>query len=153
MTPQLVEIKGNDIVEKVRFCRTFDECANTNLQAVFELILQTAVMNRLPQAMLPTTLYIISDMEFDACAANSSLTNFEQAKQLYRSYGYELPHVVFWNAQSRNEQQPVKMNEQGVALVSGCNPRLFSQVMSGETNPYTYMMNIIGSERYRMICA
>ncbi len=153
MNPRLVEIKGNDIVEKVRFCRTFDECANTNLQAVFELILQTAVMNRLPQAMLPTTLYIISDMEFDTCAANSSLTNFEQAKQLYRSYGYELPHVVFWNVQSRNEQQPVKMNEQGVALVSGCNPRLFSQVMSGETDPYTYMMNVIGGERYRMICA
>ena len=153
MNPRLVEIKGNDIVEKVRFCRTFDECENTNLQAVFELILQTAVMNRLPQAMLPTTLYIISDMEFDTCAANSSLTNFEQAKQLYRSYGYELPHVVFWNAQSRNEQQPVKMNEQGVALVSGCNPRLFSQVMSGETDPYTYMMNVIGGERYRMICA
>ena len=153
MTPQLVEIKGNDIVEKVRFCRTFDECANTNLQAVFELILQTAVMNRLPQAMLPTTLYIISDMEFDTCAANSSQTNFEHAKQLYRSYGYELPHVVFWNVQSRNEQQPVKMNEQGVALVSGCNPRLFSQVMSGETDPYTYMMNVIGGERYRMICA
>ena len=153
MNPRLVEIKGNDIVEKVRFCRTFDECANTNLQAVFELILQTAVMNRLPQAMLPTTLYIISDMEFDTCAANSSLTNLEQAKQLYRSYGYELPHVVFWNVQSRNEQQPVKMNEQGVALVSGCNPRLFSQVMSGETDPYTYMMNVIGGERYRMICA
>lgn len=153
MNPRLVEIKGNDIVEKVRFCRTFDECANTNLQAVFELILQTAVMNRLPQAMLPTTLYIISDMEFDTCAANSSLTNFEQAKQLYRSYGYELPHVVFWNVQSRNEQHPVKMNEQGVALVSGCNPRLFSQVMSGETDPYTYMMNVIGGERYRMICA
>ncbi len=153
MNPRLVEIKGNDIVEKVRFCRTFDECANTNLQAVFELILQTAVMNRLPQAMLPTTLYIISDMEFDTCAANSSLTNFEQAKQLYRSYGYELPHVVFWNVQSRNEQLPVKMNEQGVALVSGCNLRLFSQVLSGETDPYTYMMNVIGGERYRMICA
>ena len=103
--------------------------------------------------MLPTTLYIISDMEFDTCAANSSQTNFEHAKQLYRSYGYELPHVVFWNVQSRNEQQPVKMNEQGVALVSGCNPRLFSQVMSGETDPYTYMMNVIGGERYRMICA
>ena len=25
--------------------------------------------------------------------------------------------------------------------------------MSGETDPYTYMMNVIGGERYRMICA
>ena len=153
MTPQLVEIKGRDIVEKVRYCRSFNEVANTDLQAVFKLILSTAVKYRLPQKDLPSTLYIVTDMEFDSCARGASLTNFEKAKALYRKHGYKLPRVVFWNVQSRNEQQPVKINEQGVALVSGCNPRLFSQVMSGETNPYTYMMNVIGGERYRMICA
>ncbi|MBQ6721836.1 MAG: DUF2828 family protein, partial [Clostridia bacterium] len=37
--PQLVEIKGNDLVEKVRYCETFNEVANTSIQKVFELIL------------------------------------------------------------------------------------------------------------------
>ena len=153
MTPQLVEIKGSDFVEKVRYCRSFDECANTDLQSVFELILAAAVRNRLPQDELPSTLYIVSDMEFDACARNSSLSNFEQAKKLYAAHGYRLPQVVFWNVQSRNEQQPVRMNEQGCALVSGCTPRIFSQVMAGEMDPYKNMLNVLMSERYAPISA
>lgn len=153
MSPRLVEIKGRDIAEKVRFCRSFNECANTNLQAVFDLILQTAVRHRLPQKQLPSTLYIVTDMEFDACASNASMTNFACAKARYQAHGYELPRVVFWNVQSRSEQQPVKMNERGVALVSGCSARIFSQVMEGELDPYRNMLHVIGSERYARIAA
>ena len=153
MTPQLVEIKGADLAEKVRYCRSFNECADTNLQAVFELILATAVKNRLPQKELPSVLYIVSDMEFNACTRNASLSNFEQAKRLYASHGYRLPQIVFWNVQSRNEQQPVKMNEQGCTLVSGCTPRIFSQVMSGVMEPYKNMLYVLLSERYAPISA
>ena len=153
MTPRLVEIKGKDIVEKVRYCRSFNEIANTNLQAVFRLILRTAVKNHVSQSDLPSTLYIVSDMEFDCCARDASLSNFENAKAMYGRYGYKLPRVVFWNVRSRNQQQPVTMNEQGVALVSGCTARIFSQVMSGEMDPYANMMSVIGGERYAMIKA
>ncbi|MBQ9721424.1 MAG: DUF2828 family protein, partial [Oscillospiraceae bacterium] len=117
MHPQLVEIKGSDILEKAQYCASYNECANTNLQAVFELILDAAVENHLPQSELPAKLYIISDMEFDVCMENSSLTNFERAKALYQAHGYTLPQVVFWNVSSRSRQQPVTMNEQGVALI------------------------------------
>ena len=153
MNPQLVEIKGKDIVEQVRYCRTFNECANTDLQKVFELILRVAVENRVPQKDLPSTLYIISDMEFDYCARNASMTNFEQAKLMYERNGYRLPRVVFWNVRSRNRQQPVCSNEQGVALVSGCTARIFSQVMKGKMDPFSNMMSVVGSDRYAMIRA
>ena len=153
MNPRLVEIKGVDIVEQVRYCRTFNECANTDIQKVFELILQAAVENRLPQKEMPSTLYIISDMEFDACAKGASMTNFESAKMAYRSHGYRLPRVVFWNVQSRNQQQPVRSNEQGVALVSGCTARIFSQVMKGEMDPYRNMLSVVDNDRYAMILA
>ena len=129
MNPRLVEIKGRDIVDKARYCETFNECANTNIQKVFELVLNAAVRNRVAQKDLPSTIYIISDMEFDSCAAGASLTNFEYAAKLFRQAGYRLPNVVFWNVSSRNQQQPVTMNEQGVALVSGCSPRIFSMVI------------------------
>ena len=153
MNPRLVEIKGQDIVEKARYCRTFNECANTNIQKVFELILNAAVRNRVPQKELPSTLYIISDMEFDSCAAGASLTNFEYAERLFRNAGYKLPNVVFWNVSSRNQQQPVTMNEQGVALVSGCSPRIFSMVMKDTLDPYAFMLSVIGRERYAQIAA
>lgn len=153
MTPRLVEIKGNDFVEKVRYCRTFNECANTNLEAVFDLILQAAVENRVPQSELPAKLYIISDMEFDACVSGAKLTNFENAKQKYARRGYKLPQIVFWNVASRHQQQPVTVNDRGVALVSGCSPRIFSMAMEGELNPYDYMLRVVNTERYAPIAA
>ena len=153
MNPRLVEIKGADLVDKVRYCEKFNEAANTNLQKVFELILKTAVENRMPQEEMPETLYIISDMEFDYCTHDANMTNFEYAKKLYASHGYHLPNVVFWNVQSRQEQVPVKMNEQGVALVSGCSPRIFSMVISNELDPYKYMLKVINTERYEPVHA
>ena len=151
--PRLVEIKGKDIVDKVRYTMGYNEVANTNIQKVFELILNTARKNALPQEELPSKIYIISDMEFDACASDASLTNFAYAKKLYGEAGYRLPDVVFWNVASRNRQQPVTVNDEGVALVSGCTPRIFSMVAGGNPNPYAFMLEVIESERYAKITA
>ncbi|MBQ5809022.1 MAG: DUF2828 family protein [Clostridia bacterium] len=151
--PQLVEIKGEDILDKVRYCHGFDEVANTNIQKVFELILNAAKKNSLPQEELPKKLYIISDMEFDCCARGASLTNFEYAKKLFADAGYILPEIVFWNVASRTRQQPVTKNEQGVALVSGCTPKLFEMVAGGALDPYAFMREVVESERYAKIVA
>lgn len=151
--PQLVEIKGEDILDKVRYCHNYNEIANTNIQKVFELILNAAKKNSVPQDEMPKKLYIISDMEFDYCTEDSSLTNFEYAKNLFAKAGYKLPEIVFWNVASRNRQQPVTKNEQGVALVSGFTPRLFSMVAGGNINPYAFMLEVVDSERYAKITA
>ena len=151
--PQLVEIKGRDILEKIRYCHDFNEVANTNIQKVFELILNAAVKHAVPQAELPTTVYIISDMEFDWCTRDASLTNFAYAERLFAEHGYRLPRLVFWNVASRNRQQPVTVNDRGVALVSGCTPRIFSMAMEGELDPWRYMLSVIGTERYAPIAA
>ncbi len=92
-------------------------------------------------------------MEFDSCVQNASSTVFDNAKVAYARFGYKLPQIVFWNVASRNRQQPVTMNDRGVALVSGCTPRIFSMVMDDELSPYDYMMSVIGSERYAAIAA
>jgi len=151
--PRLVEIKGKDIIDKVKYAATFNEVANTDIQKVFELILYTAIRNRVPQSELPATLYIISDMEFDYCTRGVDITNFEYAKRAFARNGYKLPAVVFWNVASRNQQQPVTMNERGVALVSGASPRVFSMVSSGNLSPYAFMMDTLGNERYAGILA
>ena len=151
--PRLVEIKGEDIVDKVHYCSRYGEVANTNIQKVFELILKAAVKNGVPENEMPSKIYIISDMEFDSCADDSSLSNFEYAKKIFAEAGYKLPEVVFWNVASRNTHQPVTVNEQGVALVSGCTPRIFSMVAGGIVDPYVFMMQVVESERYAKIVA
>ena len=150
---KLIELKGDTFADRLRYIASFNEIADTNIEAVFDLILRAAVKNRIPQEEMPATLYIISDMEFNSCVRNAGLTNFENAKMNYEAHGYKLPNVVFWNVQSRNRQQPVTMNEQGVALVSGCTPKLFSMVASGNIDPYSFMMEVVGSERYEKIVA
>ena len=151
--PQLVAIKGKTIAERVRYCRTFDEMANTNLERVFRLLLRTATANRLPQEELPAVLYIITDMEFDVCTEDADVTNFAWAKERFREAGYQLPRIVFWNVQSRRCQQPVKWNEQGVMLVSGCSPSIFSMAVGSRITPYGYMEHVLGGERYAGIKA
>ena len=145
--------KGQDILERVKYCTSFNEVANTNLQSVFELILRAAVKHALPQSELPQTLYIISDMEFDGCLHNADATNIEQARELFAQHGFRLPRVVFWNVASRNRQQPVTMSEQGMTLVSGASPRVFSMVQSGNLSPMAFMLDALGAERYARIQA
>lgn len=152
--PRLIGIKGNDIFGKVRYCSTFDECANTNLEATFDLILNTAVENHLSRSDIPSRMYIISDMEFDSCAeGGNSLPMFMAMKQKYAKHGYDLPEVVFWNVNSRSENIPVRMTDTGAALVSGASPAVFDMVRSGEISPEKIMNDIISNERYARICA
>ena len=117
------------------------------------MILDTAIQHQVPQKDLPATLYLISDMEFNYCVRNANATIFENAKARFAAHGYQLPRVVFWNVQSRNIQQPVTQNEQGVALVSGCTPRIFRMVSEGMLSPLEYMAQILSEERYQKISA
>jgi hypothetical protein len=151
--PRLIELKGETFLDKLEYAMTFSEIANTNIEAVFQLILNTAVKNNLPSEELPSKIVIISDMEFDYCATNAGMTNFQNAKAMFEENGYKLPDLVFWNVNSRNEQQPVTKNDRGVALVSGCTPKLFSMIAGGITDPYTFMMDVLNTPRYSVITA
>lgn len=149
--PQVIEIKGETIDEKVNYCRQFDDCGNTDLSAVFDVLLKSAVKNNIPAEEMPTTLYIISDMEFDAALSCPRKTVFQDAKANFEEAGYKLPNIVFWNVYSRNVQQPVTINDRGAVLVSGCSPTLFKMVITDDLNPYQFMLTVIESERYAPI--
>ena len=151
--PRLVQIKGADIVDKVMYCESYNECANTDIEAVFRLILTAAQTHQVPQEEMPARIYIVSDMEFDCCVEHAELTNFQNMERKYQKAGYNLPEVVFWNVASRHQHQPVKMNQQGVALVSGCTPRLFEMLAGGNLSPYGCMLDILRRDRYRNIVA
>ena len=151
--PRLIELKGETFADRLAYAASFCEVANTNIEAVFRLVLDTAVKYRVPREEMPAKLVIISDMEFDCCTEHAELSNFENAKRLYEEAGYVLPQLVFWNVASRRKQLPVTMHETGTALVSGCTPRLFSMVAGDLMDPYALMMEILGGERYERIAA
>jgi hypothetical protein len=94
--PVLQKIVGSTLEEKMRNLERAQWDMNTDLSKVFDLILDTAVQNNTPIEEMPETIYIISDMEFDACA---SLTNYELIKRMYETNGYKIPNIVFLERQ------------------------------------------------------
>ena len=144
--PHLVEIKGSNICEKVRFIQSSEWGYNTNLERVFDTILRTAVKNNLPQDQIPETLYIISDMQFDcACGYHQYDVLLEHIADKFKMAGYELPHLVFWNVDAKLNTIPIRHGR--YSLVSGFSPMLFEQTIK-QLDAVDVMNDIIESDRY-----
>ena len=123
-----------------------------NDYTTFDLVLATAVKNRLSQAELPQTILVISDMEFDqATAGNANETLFATIERKYATYGYKLPKLVFWNVNSRTGVIPVRENELGVGLVSGFSVNVCNMVLSNELDPYKALKKVLDGPRYAQV--
>ena len=73
-------------------------------------------------------------------------------KGMYKDAGYEMPDVVYWNLNARNDNFPTSVNEMGTALVSGFSPSIMKSVLTCEEfTPYKMMMETIDSPRYEPI--
>ena len=161
--PQIVDFSNaTSLHDKLQIALTHDEYANTNIEKVFDLILDTEIKNRMKQEDLPQNILIISDMEFDGCAScgdNRSSWNFKKPSkklfdmiaQKYANAGYSIPRLVFWNVNSRTGTIPVKENELGVALVSGFSVNIAKMVLSNKLDPYECLLETLNSERYAPI--
>jgi hypothetical protein len=64
--PQLIKTEGVDFVDKVRRIYKTNLCDNTNLEAVFDLLLNTANRRNVRKDDIPKTIIVISDMEIDS---------------------------------------------------------------------------------------
>lgn len=148
-SPQIVKISGKSLFEDLNTLSKYDECSNTNIKAVFELILKTAKENKMKQEDLPKNILVLSDMEFDSGARNIPLMS--EIAQLYAENGYELPKLCYWNICSRSNAIPVKENKNGIVLVSGFSPAVIKMVLSSKIDPYEALVETLRSERYDLV--
>ena len=159
--PQLINFShAKSLRDKMGVALSHSENANTNVEAVFKLILRTAIQNHLSQDEMPSNILILSDMEFDACATSSTYgwartagfqKLFAVIGEEYERYGYKLPRLVFWNLCSRTGTIPVKENALGVALVSGFSPAVMNMVLSGKLDPLECLLDQITAKRYQPV--
>lgn len=152
--PQLVNFaNANSLHDKLEIALKHNEVSDTNIEAVFYLILKTAINNNMTQDEIPQNILIISDMEFNmaTCGKRPDATLFNNIANKYAEYGYKLPRLIFWNVNSRTGTIPVKENECGVALVSGFSVNVLKLVMSGELDPYKLLVNMLNGERYNAV--
>lgn len=162
--PDFVEIEGVDFVDKVNRISNADWGGSTNIEAVFDMMLHTAKENHVPQSDIPKSVIIISDMEFNACVSGNSRvsdrygysryysaneTLFETIEKRWRAAGYEMPNLIFWNVEARQNNIPMKVSGH-VSYVSGMSPTLFEQILKGVT-AFDLMFDKLDSERYACI--
>ena len=174
--PHLQEIVGETIVDKVANMERAGWEMNTNIEAVFNLILDTAIRNNLKQEDLPSKLYIISDMQFDTCIHvderhKFSGTFMDAMESKFAEHGYILPAIVYWNVRASNcGMFQKKFGDHNCCMVSGYSPSLFKSVIEGTDyieeqkedgtkitkqviDPMTVMERTLNNERYdRVIC-
>ena len=167
--PQLVKFEGDDIVDKMLRCRDADWGMNTNIEAVMDLLLNTAIKHHSPQSDLPARLYIFSDMEFDRCLTSYKdggyeyysvfrdipdtseyETLFESIERKWAKAGYKMPKITFWNLDARTNNIPAI--GENFNYISGFSMSMMEAVMAGKT-ALDMMLDVLLSKRYEVISA
>ena len=159
--PQFIKIEGVDFVDKVRRIYKTNLCENTNIEATFDLLLQTALRPDVDVNDLPETLVIISDMQIDAQTGSywsrnggnhwteeNAATEMEKIRKKWEAHGIKCPKLVYWNVNGVNNT--ILDNGPDVSFVSGCSPVLFEQIITGVTG-YDLMLKKLLSARYEAI--
>ena len=166
--PQLIECEGVDFVDKVHRIYRTNLVDNTNIEAVFDLLLQTAQKNKCSQEDMPENILIISDMEFDAASRGGSYNwrtgkyegsyGFTQAQadtvmegiaRKWAAADYKMPHLIYWNVDARQNNIPMIGNGP-ISYVSGFSPSIFQSIITGKTG-YDLMMECLNKERYAQV--
>jgi hypothetical protein len=154
-----LQVLNGPLVDRLSQLKSADWAMSTDLQKAFKLILDQAVKHDVPVDEMPTKLLILSDMEFNEATSSSwervsvwNPTAQQMIKGMYEEAGYEMPDIVYWNIQSRNDNCPTSFDESGTALVSGFSPSIMRSILSCKNiTPYKIMMETIDSPRYDAI--
>ena len=162
--PKLVKFEGMDIADKFLRAEQADWGMDTNIEAVFDMLLKVAQKENTKAEDMPERLYIFSDMEFNRCMTSNSSrrdrysvsrlgeddinTLLEKIAQKWAAAGYELPKVVFWNLDARTQNIPALGGR--FSYVSGFSMTMVEQILSGEDG-YSLMVEKLMTERYALV--
>lgn len=103
---------------------------NTNLDAAFEKVLNTATINRVPASQMPKAIVVISDMEIDGFGGSMGHGAQDIYGKWYSKFaaaGYQLPKTIWWNVDSRQDTFLTK--DKNTLCVSGQSAATFKTVL------------------------
>lgn len=150
--PRYISINkfGDDFYSRIKNIFDLDICQTTNIEGVFDLLLNTVLKYKLSQSDLPEYVIIISDMEFnmDVTPVSSVATLMESIRQKWKFLGFDMPKLVYWNVNSHQNNIP-ELNKD-VSFISGFSPIGYDMILSGKTG-VDLMLDKLLSRRYAVI--
>ena len=147
--PHFINIKeGATLLENVKTVANTDVGYNTNLEAAFDYILSNAIYNNVSNEDMPKALIVISDMEIDRYMSGRGLGFVDTMKEKFMAHGYELPKLVLFNVEARNDT--FLSQSQDVINISGQSISTFKHlcgILEGKTS-YDMMLEILNDKMY-----
>lgn len=140
-----------NLYEKLKKLDGYYDYSNTDINNVFNLILKTAIKEKLSKEDLPKNILIVSDMQFDEVNSCDIDSLFETINNEYKKAGYEMPKLIFWNVSYYDNTIPMKNNKNGLILLSGYSTSLMRMVCSTELDPFKALKEILNDKRYSII--
>lgn len=149
--PQLIEIEGIDFCDKVKRIYQQNLCENTDLKAVFDMLLNMYTSSKVNPEDIPEQLVVISDMEIDRGSywrdAHRRNTEMEAIRNQWAMVGVKMPKLVYWNVAARHNNILDDADNKDVSFISGCSPVIFEALMRGKSSK-DLMLEKLNSERY-----
>ena len=151
--PHYIQIQpGQTLAEKVKAVMLTDVGYSTDLERAFMQVLDTAVMNRVPQEDMPKAIVVISDMEIDRYFRGRGLDFVSEMVRRFRAAGYRMPRLVLWNAEARSNTFHANSTNPYVTFASGQGVAEFKSVLAGiSLDAYAAMMKVLDDERYASV--
>ena len=136
--PEIVDLSTcNTLRDKLSVLDEYDDWSTTNVESVFDLILETSVKNKVDAKDLPSTVLVVSDMQFNSAMGTNfnNDTLFEKIAKKFESVGYKLPKLVFWNVASYNNTVPLQKNDNGLVIMSGFSKNNIDMILHDNLDP------------------
>tara|TARA_B100001175_G_scaffold263454_1_gene233129 strand:- start:3502 stop:5217 length:1716 start_codon:yes stop_codon:yes gene_type:complete len=142
-----------NIVKKIEFLKNAPWGGSTNIGRALEMILNVALVNKISKEDMPKKMVIFSDMQFDQAIDyhDQFKTGFEILENKFKSNGYDLPHIIFWNLRGDTLGYNNKTTQKGTTMLSGFGPASFKSFMNADFNiddsPWQTLKNLLSSSR------
>lgn len=136
--PEIVDLSTcNTLRDKLSVLDEYDDWFTTDVESVFDLILDTSVKNKVDAKDLPSTVLVVSDMQFNSAMGTNfnNDTLFEKIAKKFESVGYKLPKLVFWNVASYNNTVPLQKNDNGLVIMSGFSKNNIDMILHDNLDP------------------
>jgi hypothetical protein len=140
--PQLIKIDHTQsLAERFASINQSEWGMNTNFEKAYTTILELATKHNVDPKSMPSMLLCLSDMQFDD-SGNRNL-HLDNIRDEYKSAGYELPKLVFWDLEA-HAGQPAECSDENVAMISGFSPAIMKAVLNAEEfNPIDVMLEAL----------
>lgn len=147
---RFVDWRGMKMSEAVFNRKVFDGAVgSTRIDLALNTILEIAKLKDIPQRLMPSTLIIVSDMQFTFGGVSGIGLEVKRSLNKWLEAGYETPKIVYWNTSGYAGSQATAV-EWNTAMVSGFSPSILKSIFEGDDfSPRGIMLKSI--EKYDVI--